>query len=510
MYKFHLNFVKLKKHFFPARDMQSILLLMVSCMLLPLRLKAEGSTSPKVNLSSPYDTVHTHFMFLSPGNESLKKAGIIFMHGEIYPGKDQKTAIKLKKLLTFHGVNVDAIPKNPNYIDPIVNEHRYILCKKLPQVYLIKHGEEWRYSEETFVFIRQYRKECKLEILLYSFLPKEFCKNKILDLAIWKYIVLIGLALTIWLIHKIAPYLLRLAVYKLIGSFYGKRFAIERLVLLLSTIFLLKTTLPVLQFERLDSFMNRVLEATIAFVLMCLAYECVGILQERIKITNQHNKFMIHILPLYSMLAKVIIIVFGLVKTIDSFGFGTESLIKALSFSTLGLGLASQDTIKNLFGSLMIIMDSPFSVGDEIVSGGIRGKVEEIGLRATLLRTKEGSLVYIPNAKLADAYIDNFGRRTLRMIALNIPISYKVSLDLSSKFIEGLEEIATQQPFAQHKKTEIYFDKINENGFVIVFNVYLDTPASEMEREYKNAVIPLILKLANELGVHLGTVEESV
>ena len=80
-------------------------------------------------------------------------------------------------------------------------------------------------------------------------------------------------------------------------------------------------------------------------------------------------------------------------QIIHHFGFKTDSWVHALSLGTLGLTLATQFTIKNPFRSLIIVMDRPFRVGDEIISGITRGQVEEIGLRATLLHTTEDSIV---------------------------------------------------------------------------------------------------------------------
>ncbi|WP_342264978.1 mechanosensitive ion channel family protein [Cardinium endosymbiont of Philonthus spinipes] len=457
----------------------------------------------KINLSSPYDTVYTHFMLLNPGNKASEHVGIVFIHGAA--PKSKEMAVKLKRLLTLKGINIETIPKDPNYMDPTINENRFILSKKLPKVYLIKEGEQWRYSQETLNFIREYEVSDRLHTLLYHFLPEAFCQKQILNLAIWQYIMLMGLAIIIWLTYKIMPYFLKLMVYKFIGS--KKSFAIERLLMLVISIYFLKSGLTMFQSESLTSFINRVIEATTSFLWMCLAYECVNLMQYRIKIAKKHNKFMIHILPLFSITAKIIVGIVGLVQTIDNLGFATGSLVKALSFSTLGLGLACQDTIKNLFGSLMITMDRPFSVGDEIVSGGIRGKVEEVGLRSTLLRTKEGSLVYIPNAKLADAYIDNFGKRTSRMVSLEVPLNYAISLELLPKFMQGLNEIAASQPLIKPEKTNIYLDKMNEHGFAIIFNFHLDTTESGIEYACKNRMIPLILKLACKLDIRLGNVQ---
>ncbi|UWW97351.1 MAG: mechanosensitive ion channel family protein [Candidatus Cardinium sp.] len=459
----------------------------------------------KINLSSPYDTVYTHFMLLNPGNKAAEHVGTVFLHGETFNKKSKEMAIKLKRLLTLKGINIETIPKDPNYMDPTINENRFILSKKLPKVYLIKEGEQWRYSKETLDFIREYEVSDRLHTLLYYFLPKTFCKKKILNLAIWQYIMLIGLAMIIWLTHKVMPYFLKLMVYKFIGS--KKSFAMERLLMLVISMYFLKSGLTMFQSESLPSFINRVIEGAISFVWMCLAYECINLMQYKIKIAKKHHKFMIHILPLFSITAKIIVGIVGLVQTIDNLGFETGSLVQALSFSTLGIGLACQDTIKNLFGSLMITMDRPFSVEDEIVSGGIRGKVEEVGLRSTLLRTKEGSLVYIPNAKLADAYIDNFGKRTSRMVSLEVPLSYTTPLELLPRFIQGLREIAASQPLVEPERTKIYFDKMNENGFVVIFTFHLDTTESNIEYACKNRAIPLILKLAHQLNIRLGNVQ---
>lgn len=511
---FYTNLTRIATYFLRIKQNIYTVCLICGCMiLLPIILQADNGQVDdlKINLSSPYHTVYTHFMLLNPGNKGAEHVGIVFLHGETFNQKSKEMAIKLKKLLTLKGIKIKKISKDPNYMDPTINENRFILSKKLPKVYLIKEGEQWRYSKETIDFIREYEVSDKLHTILYHFLPKSFCKKQLLNLEIWQYIIFIYWAIIIWLTYKIMPYCLKFVLYKLIGSAHSsshkKPLALERLLILVVSIYLLKQGLTMFQSESLNSLINRIIDASTSFVGMCLAYECINLIQYRIKIAKKHHKFMIHILPLCSITAKIIVGIVGLIQTVDNLGFATESLVQALSFSTLGLGLACQDTIKNLFGSLMITMDRPFNVGDEIVSGGIRGKVEEVGLRSTLLRTKEGSLVYIPNAKLADAFIDNFGKRTSRMVSLEVPLSYAIPLELLPRFIKGLQEIADAQPLVKPEKTTIYLDKMHENGFVIIFNFHLNTTESSLEHACKNSVIPLILQLAHQLDIRLGPLQ---
>lgn len=502
-----------------VKKIESISYRILVAILLPLIVKTAHTThaaTPKLILGSSYQTVHTHFRLLTPVIESFAKKKPVRTQGKVYEDKSQTTARKFKKIFALKQVSVRFMPHHTNDIGPAINRHSFILSTKLsmlsiklPRVDLIKHDATW-HCKKTFMVKSKYETSLKLQNFFLNYFFAPLYKKKFLNLALWQYIVLIGLVIITWIAHKIIPYFFTLIIRRFMGTSYQNQFIIERLLLTLIIIALLRIVLAMFYLQYPTSFIKRVLEAINSFVLMCFAYESVNIVQAWIRIAKQHNHFMIHILPLCSMVAKIIIILIGIVKTIQSFGFETKPLVQALSFSTLGLGLASQDTIKNLFGSLMIILDKPFSVGDEISSGLIRGKVEEIGLRATILRTKDRSLTYIPNAKLADAaYIHNFGKVILRSISLEIPLNYKVPLKLLPVFVKGLQEIAQCQPLVTSEAT-IYLDKMSENGFIVTFNLDLDTHQSKIEQEYKNTIIPLILQLANQLGICLGHIKHVV
>ena len=73
----------------------------------------------------------------------------------------------------------------------------------------------------------------------------------------------------------------------------------------------------------------------------------------------------------------------------------------------LAIAFAAQDTIANFFGSIMIILDQPFKVGDCVNVNGYKGGIENIGFRSTRLRTFDGHLVSIPNKNVANADIEN-------------------------------------------------------------------------------------------------------
>lgn len=110
-------------------------------------------------------------------------------------------------------------------------------------------------------------------------------------------------------------------------------------------------------------------------------------------------------------LGKVVVAALALMVALAELGYPVTSVIAGLGIGGVALALAAQKTVENLFGSLSILADQPFRVGDVIRVDGVEGTVESIGLRSTRLRTVDRTLVVIPNGKLADMRIETLGAR---------------------------------------------------------------------------------------------------
>lgn len=92
-------------------------------------------------------------------------------------------------------------------------------------------------------------------------------------------------------------------------------------------------------------------------------------------------------------------------------GVPLTTLVAGASVSGLAVALAAQDALKNLFGSLMILLDKPFEVGDTVKIKGYEGEIENIGLRSTRLRLGSGHVVTLANAEMASLDSENVSRR---------------------------------------------------------------------------------------------------
>ncbi|MGZ3809285.1 MAG: mechanosensitive ion channel family protein, partial [Bacteriovorax sp.] len=128
------------------------------------------------------------------------------------------------------------------------------------------------------------------------------------------------------------------------------------------------------------------------------------------KITE--NKFDDVLVPMLKKTSKVIVVAFGVILIAHSLTFDIASILAGLGIGGVAVALAAKDTISNLFGSVTVIIDRPFQIGDYVVlEKGLEGAVEEVGFRSTRIRTPSNSLVTLPNSVLANMAIDNYGMR---------------------------------------------------------------------------------------------------
>ena len=137
----------------------------------------------------------------------------------------------------------------------------------------------------------------------------------------------------------------------------------------------------------------------------------------------------------------VLIIAVAVLLWLDNIGFNVTTLLTGLGVGGLAVALAAQDTMKNFIGSIMILLDKPYQVGQRIVIKGHDGIVEDIGLRSTKLRLLTGHQTIVPNEEMARLDIENIGRRPhIRRLA-NIGITYDTPPEKVEKAAEIILEI---------------------------------------------------------------------
>ena len=158
-------------------------------------------------------------------------------------------------------------------------------------------------------------------------------------------------------------------------------------------------------------------------------------------------------------------------------GIPLTTLLASAGIGGIAIALGAQDTLKTLFGTLALMADKPFRVGERIVFGKYDGVVEDIGLRSTRLRLLTGHLVTLPNDHLARSDIENVGRRRFirRSSEIHIPLTS------SSEQVEKAVEII-RRLLVDHEGMDIdfpprvFFDELGPDAFKIRFMFWYSPP----------------------------------
>ena len=151
---------------------------------------------------------------------------------------------------------------------------------------------------------------------------------------------------------------------------------------------------------------------------------------------------LLNLMPVLSKIIKFIVIFMLLAGFLQSFGYNVASLIAGFGITGLAVGFAAKETISNIFGSVSLLADKVYKVGEYISFNGYEGTVERINLRSTTIRTLTGFPVNIPNNVLANEEITNISQVNKRRLDLSIDIEYGTSNEKIDRAVEILKEIA--------------------------------------------------------------------
>jgi MscS family membrane protein len=184
--------------------------------------------------------------------------------------------------------------------------------------------------------------------------------------------------------------------------------------------------------------------------------------------------------------------------------------LTGLGVAGLAASLAAQDAMKSFFGTLLLIGERAFKIGDRIIVGGKEGVVEQVGFRSTRLRTSEDSLLTVPNAVIASAPIDNMGARSGRRFGSTVLVSSDTPLDRLLAFRDRMQPWLSEQPAVVREKVDVHIHQLTDGGIELSVSLFLATTDGGEETRFREGFNCEILRLAGELGVDIAPAKRKV
>ncbi|MGB1247729.1 MAG: mechanosensitive ion channel family protein [Chitinophagales bacterium] len=476
---------------------------------------AQEEINPEANTSSPYHTIFTHLYYLQDDTYTPEKSAMTIYAPEASEREKIAYAIQLKKVLDGNGIYIDMnlIPKNANYIDTTREQSIFILSAKEERVYLEKIGDEWLYSANTIIHLDEMYSEVFPfgADFLSNLLPQKIGAKQFLGLKLWQWLgMLIGLLASFifyWIVKWIVAYIIRLISKVKIIEKHNPIHLIEKIAvafsLLSTTIFINKFIAVLLLPIKLSQYIIIASHLLIIIFTAMLVMRIIGLGLHYVEkvVAKSETKMDDQLLPIVSKMLKILIGAIALTYCLRELNVDVTAIFAGLSVGALALALAAQDTVKNLIGSITIFIDHPFEIGDYILASGIEGEVEEVGMRATRIRTPHQSLAYIPNGELSNVPIDNYGLRVYRRWRTELGIEYGTPVEKIEIFVKEVELIFNEYEHTLNNKTIIRLNSLGASSLNIMVSVFFNVDSWGKELDCKQEMLLAILKKAEEMNI---------
>ncbi len=481
----------------------------------------------QIDQATPRSAVYTHLENLKPGNYRPEISAKVFYGLPNEQAKDK--AIKLKYIYEGKGLSIDynQIPNDPNYTDSLnfpFPKKAYILFPlRLPDIYLEKYGNKWYYSKHSVSKIDLLFSEIyPYGIDFIKLIPNEL-KYSFAGLKLWQWLGFILLIFLAWFIHIITKKSFFLLLRFLKNRLTPIGFNVERIDKRLNqfsdplsyiiSLFFLKKFLPSLLLPlEVSSFLisGLAIAKVILWIFVFLRLVDVAMSFYLTRAEQTESKLDNQLVPILRNTLKAVVILVGLFNLLIVFGADPKTVLAGASIGGLAIGLASQDTIKNMIGTFMIFIDKPFRIGDWISFNDIEGSVEEVGFRSTIIRAPDTTVIKVPNSQLAEMAINNKGQRVYRRYQTRLGIRYDTPPYLIEHFVEGIKQIIEMHPLTRNSSDftpynvrpyNVEFIDYGDFALQILVNVYFKTRDWGEEMHGRHILHLGILKLAEKLGI---------
>jgi MscS family membrane protein len=185
-------------------------------------------------------------------------------------------------------------------------------------------------------------------------------------------------------------------------------------------------------------------------------------------------------------------------------GFPAYSVLAGLGVGGLAVALAARDSLANLLGSILIMIEKPFRVGHFVKVAGAEGSVEDVGFRSTRIRTSDNSLISIPNNSVVNATVENLSLRLLRRQRLLVQVTYDTPRGKLEEFVAGITRLIADHPMSNKDKINVRFNDFGESSLNILVYFYLETTEYPVELEAREEILLRIMDLAKQLDIQFA------
>ena len=207
------------------------------------------------------------------------------------------------------------------------------------------------------------------------------------------------------------------------------------------------------------------------------------------------------VLPLIHKFSKIVLFIIGALLVLSEWGIAIGPFLASLGIAGIAIGFAVQDSLKNIFGGISLILDKNFRVDDTVkLHTGDTGKVLDIGLRSTRILTWDHEVMIIPNGELANSIIINYAQPEM-MARIQIDFGVEYGSDVDKVRNTALKAVNSVPKVIKKPEAFIRFKKMSD--FSLDFTIYFWVASYRERFGTKDIATQKIYEALNKAGISI-------
>ena len=383
---------------------------------------------------------------------------------------------------------------------------------------VVEAGENrlWFISSETLAKVPDLYGEVQVN-QVETHLPQVLVEKQFLGMPPWQWLALI-LAIPVsallgWLLIKV------FLLPRLMWAQYRKQSLVSSANGVSSPLWLIASTIidmvltrligiPLLHRHYFLIVVSVVLIVGFTWLLLRLATRLMQHLRERNVTSGRRGA--VSIILLGERILKALVIVFAVFAILSSLGFNMTTALAGVGIGGIAIAFAAQKTLENLFGGISVLGDEVIRVGDQCQFGDRVGRIEDISLRSTRIRTVERTELSIPNGALATMNVENLSRRDKILFKTKFGLRCETSADQLRYVLAEIRRLLYEHPKVETQDARVRFVEFQESALGIELFSYILTRDAAEFNAIREDVLFRIMQIVEQSGTGFAFPSQTV
>ena len=255
------------------------------------------------------------------------------------------------------------------------------------------------------------------------------------------------------------------------------------------------------------NFIGKSYTVLLGLILVWGVYRLVDVVAHYIDelVSSKDEELKGQFVPLIKKALRIFVVVVGALTVLATIGVNITGLAALLSVGALAISMGAKDSVANLVGTVNILSDRPYKVGDWITVGSdIDGDVEEIGFRSTKIRMFDKTLMTVPNGTLATETIKNWSRMPMRRIKMTIGITYDATPDQIREALKRIETLLKEDEGVDQEYMLVQFTDFGPSSLDVFLYYFSKSTVWKEYLDTRERVNLKIMECLEEMGLELA------